>query len=93
MPAAAKDWSMFAVVMSCWYLALILYIYLTNKSEVGIISAVFTGGGTVLIAISGIVFLGETISLLKFFGISFIAIGVIGINVNPKMPNTHKEGS
>ncbi|QQK81487.1 QacE family quaternary ammonium compound efflux SMR transporter [Salicibibacter cibi] len=83
MPAAANNWNMFIVVMGCWYVALILYIYLTNQSEVGIISAIFTGGGTVFIAMSGIILFGETISFLKFLGIGLIIAGVIGINVKP----------
>ncbi|WP_211202264.1 DMT family transporter [Salicibibacter cibarius] len=83
MPAAANNWNMFIVVMGFWYIALILYIYLTYQSEVGIISAVFTGGGTVFIVLSGIILFGETISFLKFFGIGLIIVGVIGINIKP----------
>ncbi|WP_059105273.1 DMT family transporter [Shouchella shacheensis] len=83
MPAASSNWTMFIVVMGFWYTALFLYIHLTSQSEVGIISAVFTGGGTVFIAMSGIILFGETISFLKFLGIGLIIVGVIGITVNP----------
>lgn len=83
MPLAAESWPYFIVVLGFWYAALILYIYLTNKSEVGIISAVWTGGGTALITISGILLFGESLSLVKLVGIVLIIIGVVGINAKP----------
>ena len=83
MPLAAENWRYFLVVLGFWYAALFLYIYLTNKSEVGIVSAVWTGGGTALITISGIVLFGEAISPVKIAGLLLIIAGVCYMNVLP----------
>ncbi|MFB4159505.1 multidrug efflux SMR transporter [Geomicrobium sp. JSM 1781026] len=79
MPAATTNGWIFFILLGFWYAALVIYILLTFHSEVGITSALFTGGSTVLVAISGIMFYEEVLSLSKVIGIAAIIAGVIGI--------------
>ncbi|PTL39053.1 DMT family transporter [Alkalicoccus saliphilus] len=72
-----------------YFLSLALYIILTKRTELGIVNALWSGGGTVLVAVSGIMFLQESFSMTKFFGIACVVIGVIGLNL-PKRKK-HKE--
>jgi small multidrug resistance pump len=49
--------------------------------EVGIAYAVWAGLGTLLIAIIGIVFFGESVSFLKLASMALVIAGVVGLNL------------
>ncbi|MDM5213177.1 multidrug efflux SMR transporter [Peribacillus sp. NJ4] len=48
--------------------------------------AIFTGLGTVGTVVTGMLFLGETINPLKVFFMALMILGIIGIKVNPALP-------
>ena len=52
-----------------------------KKIEVGIAYAVWSGIGTALIAVIGIVYFKESLTLVKIFSIMLIIIGVVGLNL------------
>ncbi|MEA5504648.1 multidrug efflux SMR transporter [Halotia wernerae UHCC 0503] len=61
----------------------ICFTFLTfalKRLEVSIAYAVWSGLGTILIASIGVVWFRESFTLVKFFSIALIIIGVIGIN-------------
>ncbi|WP_445487419.1 DMT family transporter [Niallia sp. 03133] len=60
------------------------YMLLNARGEVGVASALYAGGATVLVVITGIVFFGESISISKILGICFIIIGSISLNMKGK---------
>ncbi|WP_243546141.1 DMT family transporter [Pseudodesulfovibrio tunisiensis] len=63
--------------LSFWGLSLVL-----RHMEMGMAYAVWSGVGTALVALIGIVFLGEQVGLLKMMSIGLIVAGVIGLNLS-----------
>ncbi|WP_436762257.1 DMT family transporter [Streptosporangium sp. V21-05] len=77
---AHKGWSVLVVV---GYVAafVLLAQALKLQMEVGVAYAVWAGAGTAAIAVIGVLFLGETISLAKIAGIVLIIGGVVVLNL------------
>lgn len=48
--------------------------------------AIFTGLGTVGTVVTGMLFWGETINLLKVFFVALMIVGIIGIKISPAQP-------
>ena len=71
--------TLLAIIFYCTSIA--VYILLTANREVGAVNAVFAGLGTVLVTVFGILFLGESVSVLKVVGISLIIAGAVSINL------------
>ncbi|MFO7962734.1 MAG: multidrug efflux SMR transporter [Desulfobacterales bacterium] len=53
-----------------------------KRIEVGVAYAVWSGVGTALIAIIGIIFFRETITALKCISLMLIILGVVGLNLS-----------
>ena len=53
-----------------------------KKMELGVVYAIWAGLGTALIAIIGIVWFQESMSLLKIASILFIVLGVVGLRLS-----------
>ncbi|WP_158737871.1 multidrug efflux SMR transporter [Alteribacillus sp. YIM 98480] len=79
------------IVISSYSIALALYILLTKQHELGIVNALWAGGGTVLVSVSGIALFQESLSFFKIIGILCIVIGVIGLNMPNKQNQAKKE--
>jgi small multidrug resistance pump len=60
--------------------ALISYIYLSVRIELGIIYAIWSGAGTALVATVGVIAFGESLSALKLVGLAPVIAGVFGLN-------------
>ena len=69
------------VVISCYAGAFFLLALSLKKIEVGAAYAIWSGVGTALIALIGILYFNESVSLLKIISLSLIVIGVIGLNM------------
>ena len=52
-----------------------------KKIEISVAYAVWSGAGTALIALIGILYFKETVTTLKFLSICLIIIGVIGLKI------------
>jgi len=63
-------------VLSLSFLTLAL-----KKMDIGIAYAVWSGLGTVLIAVIGFVYFAESINGLKIISIILIILGVVGLNI------------
>jgi small multidrug resistance pump len=61
---------------SIWLLALVV-----QRLPVSVTYAVWSGLGTAAIAVIGVLFLGETLSLLKVAAIALIVVGVVVLNL------------
>ncbi|MCA1011562.1 DMT family transporter [Halobacillus halophilus] len=68
------------VVILSYLLALTLYIMITKNHELGMINALWSGGGTALVTIIGIILFGETTSFQKLAGVALILAGIYGLN-------------
>jgi small multidrug resistance pump len=66
---------LYMVSFACMILAL-------KKMELGIVYAIWAGLGTALIALIGIVWFQESVSLLKIVSIVFIVLGVLGLRLS-----------
>ena len=65
-----------------FYTISFLSLAITLKTlEIGIAYAIWSGVGTALITLIGIVYFDESISLLKISSIIFIILGVVGLNL------------
>jgi small multidrug resistance pump len=78
-----RFWPSVAVVIgygvSFWMLAQVL-----KALEVGVVYAVWSGVGLAAIAVIGVVWFGETITLMKLGGLAAILVGVILLNLSSK---------
>jgi small multidrug resistance pump len=71
------------VFYGCSFTALTLCL---KQIDVSIAYAIWSGLGTMLIAIIGVVFFNEPLSILKVVSILLIIVGVIGVNVSNPSP-------
>jgi small multidrug resistance pump len=73
-------WPSVAVVIgygiSFWMLSQVL-----KTLEVGVVYAVWSGIGLAAIAVIGVVWFGETVTLLKLGGLAAILVGVVLLNL------------
>jgi small multidrug resistance pump len=56
-------------------------VFVLEKMQVSIAYAIWASAGTALIAIIGIVFFQETVSITKIISISFIVLGILGLEL------------
>ena len=66
---------LYGVSFSCMILAL-------KRIELGVAYAVWSGLGTALIALIGIAWFQESVTLLKVASIAFIILGVVGLHLS-----------
>lgn len=68
--------------MLFFYVLALLGLALALKTlEVGIAYAVWAGAGTLLIAILGVIFFKESMSLMKVLSMLLVIAGIIGLNL------------
>ncbi len=68
--------------MLFFYVLALLGLALALKTmEVGVAYAVWAGAGTLLIAILGVIFFKESISLLKVISVLLVVAGVVGLHL------------
>ena len=53
-----------------------------KKMELGVVYAIWSGLGTALIALIGILWFQESVSLLKIVSVVFIVLGVVGLSLS-----------
>ncbi|MDF2966534.1 MAG: multidrug efflux transporter [Nocardioidaceae bacterium] len=63
--------------MSIWLLALVV-----RQIPVSVAYAVWSGAGTALVAIVGLMFLGERLDAVKAAGLVAIIAGVVAVNLS-----------
>ena len=74
-----------SVAMALFYIASLGVLTLALKRiDVSVAYAIWAGVGTSLIAIIGIVYFKEELSVLKLISIVFIIIGVVGLHLANK---------
>ncbi|MFB4213470.1 multidrug efflux SMR transporter [Shouchella sp. JSM 1781072] len=76
------QWLPSIMVFICYLTALVLCIYLLKELEVGLVNALWSGLGTFAVVLLGILFLNESVSLLKALGMIFVIVGVVLLNLH-----------
>lgn len=71
------------VVIGGYALSFYLLAQVLRTMEVGIVYAIWSGAGLAVIAVIGVLFLGESVSLYKVGGLIAILIGVLLLNLAP----------
>lgn len=72
-----------SVLMFVFYLGSLSFLtFALKRIEVGTAYAIWSGFGTALITIFGIVFFKENISIAKVVSITLIIMGVVGLNLS-----------
>lgn len=72
-----------SVLMFVFYLgSLSCLTFALKRIEVGTAYAIWSGFGTALITLIGIIFFKENISIAKVVSISLIIMGVVGLNLS-----------
>jgi small multidrug resistance pump len=63
-------------------ISLAVLVFVLEKMEVSIAYAIWASAGTALIAIIGIMFYHEQVSLLKLVSIGLIILGILGLELS-----------
>ncbi len=71
----------------------LLALALKNNIEVGTGYAIWSGVGTALIAVIGVIAFQEHYSLMKFLCIGLIVVGVVGLKLDDNKFHTESESS
>jgi small multidrug resistance pump len=75
-----------AIVVAGYGTCFFLISQVMKHYEVGFTYAVWSGAGTALIAIVGIVALGESATAVKVVSLGLIVAGVVGLNLTSASP-------
>jgi small multidrug resistance pump len=62
-------------------LSLVSLVFVLKKLEVGIAYAIWAGCGTALIAVIGIIWFKEPVSIIKVVSITLIIAGIVGLEM------------
>lgn len=73
-----------ALVVAGYGIAFYMLAQVLKTQEVGIVYAIWSGAGLAMIAVIGVVFLGESVSVTKVAGLAAILAGVLLLNLAPK---------
>ena len=71
-----------AVVLAGYGLSIWLLTVVVKQMPVSVAYAVWAGAGTALVAVVGLLFLGEPVSWLKALCLAMIVGGVVGLNLS-----------
>src|SRR5882672_9564149 len=74
-------WVWIPPMLITYVLALLGLALALRTIEVGVAYAVWAASGTLLIALIGILFFGETLSVIKVVAMALVIAGVIGLNL------------
>ena len=69
------------VVLAGYGLSIWLLTVVVKQMPVSVAYAVWAGAGTALVAVVGLVFLGEHLSWVKALSLAMIVAGVVGLNL------------
>lgn len=72
------------IVIFFYTLAIIMYIFITKDNEIGMINALWSGGGTLLVMLLGVGLFHESVTISKVFGVTLILAGMMGLTVPKK---------
>ncbi|MFD2705704.1 DMT family transporter [Salibacterium lacus] len=78
------------VIITTYVLALIFYVLLTKQHGLGLINALWSGIGTVIVSAGGIILFQESMSMFKMGGILLIVAGVFGLHLPKPRIDTRK---
>jgi small multidrug resistance pump len=62
-------------------MCLVCLIFVLKKLEVSVAYAIWAGLGTALIAVIGIIWFKESVSVTKIVSIVFIVLGIVGLEL------------
>jgi small multidrug resistance pump len=74
-------WAWIPPMLIAYVLALLGLALALRTIEVGIAYAVWAAVGTLLIAVVGILFFGDSLSVIKVVAMALVIAGVIGLNL------------
>jgi len=74
-------WAWIPPMLVAYVLALLGLALALRTIEVGIAYAVWAAVGTLLIAVVGILFFGDSLSVIKVVAMALVIAGVIGLNL------------
>ena len=70
-----------AVVLAGYAVSIWLLTVVVKQMPVSVAYAVWAGAGTALVAVVGLLFLGEHLSWIKAVSLTLIVAGVVGLNL------------
>jgi small multidrug resistance pump len=70
-----------AVCLACYALSFGLVAQVVQRLPVGVVYAVWSGVGTAAVAGVGVVFLGESLGLVRVLGLALVIAGVLALNL------------
>jgi small multidrug resistance pump len=76
----SRPWPTLAIFV-CYGLGFSLLTLALRHIELSVAYAIWSGVGTALIAVLGLLWFGENLTLAKFASLALIILGVIGLNL------------
>jgi small multidrug resistance pump len=70
-----------AVCLACYALSFGLVAQVVQRLPVGVVYAVWSGVGTAAVAGIGVVFLGESLGVVRVLGLVLVIAGVVALNL------------
>lgn len=70
------------LLFACYAASFVVFTFVLKKIDISVAYAIWSGVGTALVALIGILYFRETITVIKFISILLIIIGVIGLNIS-----------
>jgi small multidrug resistance pump len=86
MSRGLRKWQPSIFMLMAYSISFVALTMAIKSIDIGIVYAVWSGVGTILVAIVGVIMFGESISIKKIISLCLIVLGVIGIhltNVGP----------
>src|SRR5436190_16887465 len=77
--AGFTNWQASLCIFIFYGISFIFLAYSLRKLELGLAYAIWSGLGTLLIFLIGIIFFNEPVNLIKSISLMFIIVGVIGL--------------
>ncbi len=80
--AGGGDLRALAVVLVGYAISFGLLAWFVQRVDLGIVYAIWAGGGTLLVAVAGVALLGESITAAKALGIALVVAGVVVLKLS-----------
>jgi small multidrug resistance pump len=71
-----------AVTVVCYLLSVVLLAFATKKLDVGLAYAIWAGTGVAIIAVIGVLYFKEPMTMIKAGSLALIVAGIVGLQIS-----------
>jgi small multidrug resistance pump len=74
--------TMTIITLVCYSIGLFLMALTLKKLDLGLVYAIWSGLGTALVAVIGMIYFKDTVTIMRISSLALIIIGVIGLHAS-----------